>query len=377
MSYVSNTGLSHYHEKMKALLAGKSNTNHTHDLSAMINTLSNGTSTPVDADYYISQYVGGGETEKTYYRRPMSALYAYIKGKTDTLYAAKSHTHNYAGSSSAGGVANSAAKLATARTIASTSSSLISFSAKFDGSGDVTGVLVPRCCRAYVNNKNNYPYHRIATYNTNASWNDAMITILIPGGYQGAPFGIVNITVRTNNKFNDNVATVQWIVRNGFNVADVIAASYTASDKVYVDVYIKTPTAYAGQIIQVLAGGGRGSLEQKFTLINSEEYNDTTTSDSKGSKESYVSLAAAGTALYKAAYTKTVTGVDAGTVSYANSTNAANKATQDSAGQQINTTYIKSISTSGTSFTINKGNNTTSTISADCMTNTEIDALFK
>ena len=253
-SVVTSTGLAHYHEKMKALLAGKSNTSHTHDLNTMINTLSNGTSTPVDADYYISQYVGGGETEKTYYRRPMSALYAYIKGKTDTLYAAKSHTHNYAGSSSAGGVANSAAKLATARTIANTSNSLISFSAKFDGSGDATGVLIPRWSRVFVNNKNNYPYHRIATYNTNASWNDAMITFLIPGGWQGAPFGIVNITLRTNNKFNDNIATVQWFIRNGFDASDVIAASYTTSDKVYVDVYIKTSGAYAGQIIQVLAG---------------------------------------------------------------------------------------------------------------------------
>ena len=173
-----------------------------------------------------------------------------------------------------------------------------------------------------------------------------------------------------------SAATVQWIVRSGFDVGDVIAALYTASDKVYIDVYIKTSSAYAGQIIQVLAGGGRGSLEQKFTVINSEESNDTTTSDSKGSKESYASLAAAGTALYKAAYTKTVTGVDAGAVNYANSTNTSTKATQDSGGQQINTTYIKSISTSGTSFTITKGNNTTSTISADCMTNTEIDKLF-
>ena len=38
-------------------------------------------------------------------------MYNYIKGKTDALYAAKSHTHNYAGSSSAGGAAKSAMKL--------------------------------------------------------------------------------------------------------------------------------------------------------------------------------------------------------------------------------------------------------------------------
>ena len=54
---------------------------------------------------------GGGNSLTTYYRRPVSALFNYIKGKTDTLYAVKSHTHNYAGSSYAGGAANSAMKL--------------------------------------------------------------------------------------------------------------------------------------------------------------------------------------------------------------------------------------------------------------------------
>ena len=51
-----------------------------------LNSLDIGASTPVDADYYISQYVSGGTTTTTYYRRPMSALWTYIKGKTDTLY---------------------------------------------------------------------------------------------------------------------------------------------------------------------------------------------------------------------------------------------------------------------------------------------------
>ena len=47
----------------------------------LLNGLDTGTSTPVDADYYISQYVGGGTTTTTYHRRPMSALWAYVKGK--------------------------------------------------------------------------------------------------------------------------------------------------------------------------------------------------------------------------------------------------------------------------------------------------------
>lgn len=78
-----------------------------YELNSMINGLSAGTSTPTDADYYVSQYVGGGTTTTTYHRRPMSALWAYIKAKTDSLYAAKSHSHSAmtAASSSAAGTA--------------------------------------------------------------------------------------------------------------------------------------------------------------------------------------------------------------------------------------------------------------------------------
>lgn len=62
-------------------------------MNAAINLLGTGSSTPTDADYYISQYVGGGTTTTTYHRRPMSALWAYIKGKGDQIYAPINHTH--------------------------------------------------------------------------------------------------------------------------------------------------------------------------------------------------------------------------------------------------------------------------------------------
>lgn len=56
-------------------------------------------------------------------------------GDQIAAYAAPlSHTHNYAGSSSAGGAATSAEKLATARAI--TLSGAVNGSANFDGSGD-------------------------------------------------------------------------------------------------------------------------------------------------------------------------------------------------------------------------------------------------
>ena len=62
-------------------------------MNAAINLLGTGSSTPTDADYYISQYVGGGTTTTTYHRRPMSALWSYIKGKGDLIYAPLNHTH--------------------------------------------------------------------------------------------------------------------------------------------------------------------------------------------------------------------------------------------------------------------------------------------
>ena len=65
---------------------------HTHDLSTMINGLSTGTSAPQDADYYVSQYAGGGTTTTTYHRRPMSALWTYIKSKADSVYQSKNLT---------------------------------------------------------------------------------------------------------------------------------------------------------------------------------------------------------------------------------------------------------------------------------------------
>ena len=46
----------------------------------------------------------------------------------------------------------------------------------------------------------------------------------------------------------------------------------------------------------------------------------------------------------------------------AGSAGSATKATQDSAGQQINSTYVKSLSVSGRTITITKGDNTTSTL---------------
>lgn len=64
---------------------GTGKTNATDAANVFMNALGTGSSTPVDADYYISQYVGGGTTTTTYHRRPMSALWEYIKGKISSV----------------------------------------------------------------------------------------------------------------------------------------------------------------------------------------------------------------------------------------------------------------------------------------------------
>lgn len=67
----------------------------------------------------------------------------------------------------------------------------------------------------------------------------------------------------------------------------------------------------------------------------------------------------------------------------ASTADSATKATRDSAGQQINTTYIKGLSVSGRTVTYTRGDDTTGTITTqdtnttyNALTNNEIDAAF-
>lgn len=137
MGYLDYAGLQYLWGKLKEKFAPKSHThddryyteaemdgklnskvNNTRDgANSLINALDSGTAAPTDPDYIITQWVGGGTSNTTWVRRPASSFWAYIKGKADGVYqpkgnyAAASHTHNYAGSGTAGGSANSAVKL--------------------------------------------------------------------------------------------------------------------------------------------------------------------------------------------------------------------------------------------------------------------------
>lgn len=74
--------------------------------SSLINSLSTATNTPKDADYYVSQYAGGGTTTTSYHRRPVSALWDYIKGKISSVLGLTSSA--YSGKAATAGTADKA-----------------------------------------------------------------------------------------------------------------------------------------------------------------------------------------------------------------------------------------------------------------------------
>lgn len=75
-----------------AAYGGTGQTTLKNSANAFINALDNNGTTPVDGDYFISQYVGGDLTNTTYYRRPISALYSYITGKLPTVATSGSYS---------------------------------------------------------------------------------------------------------------------------------------------------------------------------------------------------------------------------------------------------------------------------------------------
>ena len=114
---VDNTGHVATADKMTSeelAAEGVSPADHTHDLGELVDTLDTSADAVEDADTVV---VGAtvtsddGSATTKYTRRPLAALWNWIKSKTDTLYASVGHTHNYAGSTEPGGDALNAMKL--------------------------------------------------------------------------------------------------------------------------------------------------------------------------------------------------------------------------------------------------------------------------
>lgn len=185
--------------------------------------------------------------------------------------ATSGHTHNYAGSSSAGGSANSAIKLATARKISI--KGLSQGSANFDGSGDITIEDTGYGCKKYVTqNAITEPYFRIAYFSTKNTYVDASMIFVIDSGFKGGGYGIVKVAFRSENCVDKDKSSceVLWLVRQGFEANQLFVKGYApAGGTQYVDLYFKATGTYQAVTIRVLSSGGRGSQNRNWTFEES------------------------------------------------------------------------------------------------------------
>lgn len=185
--------------------------------------------------------------------------------------ATSGHTHNYAGSSSAGGSANSAIKLATARKISL--KGLSQGSANFDGSGDITIEDTGYGCKKYVTqNAITEPYFRIAYFSTKNIYVDASMIFVIDSGFKGGGYGIVKVAFRSDNCVDKDKSSceVLWLVRQGFEANQLFVKGYApAGGTQYVDLYFKATGTYQAVTIRVLSSGGRGSQNRNWTFEES------------------------------------------------------------------------------------------------------------
>lgn len=221
------------------------------------------------------------------------------------------HANSFIGSLS--GNASTASKWQAARTVTMNGFADCSFS--IDGSANVSFDHKPYNFYLWVDNKNNYPWHRIAKIGPITSfYQDKEVTLLLSQGYDGGKWGIVRITLRTNSTGTVSTAHVEWLNRRSFNRTDVKIGLYNASGETYADVFLKANGSYSSVTGLVLTQGGRGTLGRTWTLVNSSEASNTTTTDKLTSTECWTSIEVAAEELHKKAYTNIIEADDAGGV---------------------------------------------------------------
>lgn len=201
-----------------------------------------------------------------------------------------------------GSITGSAAKLTTPRSI--TISNDLAGTAKFDGSGDITISTSFYNVTCSSNETANYPWHRIAYIpQITSTHTDKDAIIAIRAAYSGGSFGLLKISLRTNNTGSVSTAKATWLVRSGFSADAVQIGLYNVFGKTYADVFLKCGTYARTTIYQILGN-------RSITLVKSAEAAGTTTTDAKTSTEVYTSISAAATALHNQAYTNTIAAVD-------------------------------------------------------------------
>lgn len=343
---------------LKDLIDGKAASSHTHSylplsggtLSGSLTKngsgagfiISNGTArTMVYSSTTVGEHIFGGSNNssnevadyiriganKLKYQTGENEYDIYHTGKkptpSDIGAAASSHTHNYAGSSSAGGNANAAVKLATARSINGT---------KFDGTGDITTANWGTARTLTIGNTG-----KSVNGGGNVSWSLSEIGALPLTG------GTLSGRLTANGRISAPTAGSSWISGMTVTNATIGISTQQKTDSYHPVLAVKTSGNHVANI------GGLGDDFGFYGFKSGRTENATDWSFKINAGTGAVSSTGNITA-------PTFVGALSGNAS------TATKATQDSSGQQINTTYIKGLSVSGKTITYTKGDGTTGTI---------------
>ena len=232
--------------------------------------------------------------------------------------------------------ATSALKLSQERTVNGGTDIMLNY--KYDGSSDSEAEVGFYACNAKVGNQNNYPYHRIARIDlTSENYKDWSTTLYISQGYLGGGFGICRIAMRTNGTGARSGVEVKWLARNNLTTDFVQIAVDDTINATYADVFVKIESSYASTTIRAFASESRGFIKRTWTLVDSEEVDNTAEDTKRNSIECYKSISDAGNEIHNAQYTAIITGSDT----------MAERANRDSNGQQIVATYVTKIELSG------------------------------
>lgn len=257
--------------------------------------------------YWNGAYSSNGASNLAYCNK---GAFGTIVTKNAGDYATAGHTHNYAGSSSVGGSANSAVKLSNARNIKV--GGLSNFSFNFDGSGNVSVDDWGYGTNKYVTTDSvSAPYFRIAYTETKSSYSDASMILMIDSGCTGQGFGIIKVCFR-----NDNITTaghsyveIKWLVRQGFATEQFfVKGNAPAGGTQYADLYFKATGTYNGIVVTALSMGARGSKSRSWTFDSGDPrsaadiraYSYTTNSSDGGTASSCTGNASTATKLLTA-----------------------------------------------------------------------------
>ena len=219
-------------------------------VNAFINSLDIGTSDPQDADYYVSQYAGGGTTNTAYYRRPVSSLWNYIKGKISSVLGLTKDT--YGGKSASAGTADKATNDGNGNNIVDTyalKSNLQYIKSinirKVDGSSDTSYYLIAKTPSS------NEPGNIDSIFVNGSDFMNRMFegSIRTRAGNYVFNYGKNNLPIEIYEQ-TDGTINVYWLVSDAYNR---VALNITATEII---------TTYGGNLSPVTPTGSKMTLTE-------------------------------------------------------------------------------------------------------------------